>query len=36
MRRNYGAREKWVYYILKDKKAAKNLIKVLKPLGSIY
>ena len=33
--RNYGAREKWVNYILKDKKSAKNLIKVLKPLGKL-
>ena len=33
--RDYGSREKWGSYILKDKKASVNLIKVLKTLGAL-
>jgi len=33
--RNYGAREKWVYYILKNKEAAEKLTKALESLGPL-
>ena len=33
--RNYGARAKWVFYVLKNKEAAEKLIKALEPLGSL-
>ncbi len=33
--RNYGARAKWVFYVLKNKEAAENLIKALEPLGKL-
>ena len=33
--RNYGARAKWVFYILKNKEAAEKLIKALEPLGKL-
>ena len=33
--RNFGARAKWVFYILRNKDAAEKLIKTLEPLGSL-
>ena len=33
--RNYGARAKWVFYVLKNKEAAEKLIKALEPLGKL-
>ena len=33
--RNYGARAKWVFYVLKNIEAAEKLIKSLKPLGKL-
>ena len=33
--RNYGAREKWVFYILRNKEATEKLIKNLETLGSL-